>query len=111
MNREAPDETEGGVGWRGTVLIITVGVGALLLASVLLVGFAGYIDHLESAGTEQACEDKYGQNAEYIGDTSAFGGTGICDTENGQKFVKKQVASIGPGTFGDYLHAVASGDA
>lgn len=66
----------------------------------------GYMDYMEAQGTEQACQDKYGESAEYVGDTSAFGGSGICDTADGQKYIDSETAPMSLGSFGDYLSQV-----
>lgn len=84
------------------VLVIAVVLFALTTITMMF----GYTDYLTAQGTEEACQQKYGESAEYVGDTSSFGGSGICGTEDGQKYIEKELAPMNFNTLGGYLSQV-----
>lgn len=104
------DKSQDSDGDRGGFLSFLIVIGPVFLVFALMValllGMMGYMDFLEERGTEQACIERYGDGSEYVGDTGFASNTGICNTPDGQKYVEIQMASIGPGTFADYVTGV-----
>lgn len=59
------------------LLLVTFAIGALFVVDSVTDGYT------ERAG-QQTCEAEYGPAAEYIGQTSAFGGNGVCQVDGEQ---------------------------
>lgn len=57
----------------------------VLMAALVSVMFGG-MDWIEHKSGQYACEERYGEEADYIGETSAFGGSAICEVDGEQKY-------------------------
>ncbi|SNZ06123.1 hypothetical protein SAMN06269185_1057 [Natronoarchaeum philippinense] len=81
--------------------------------AVAMLTVVGYPSYLSEVGNQQACEEAYGENATYIGDTGAgfeFDGA-LCKTDDGLHIVESQNAPVSIETFTNYLSAGLDGEA
>lgn len=94
-------------------LLAPVVIVLVMLAGMILV--AGYPDYLHERGSQNACEEAFGENATYQGEVGGFlsSGDGVfCDTGGGEvRTTEGRTAPVTLGTFTDYLGAVGRGDA
>lgn len=83
--------------------LLAAAIGLLVGLFLLLGGVWGYFDYLMQEGSQQACENKYGEKAEFVGDTGFASETGVCDTPDGQKYVELETAPMNLETLQEYL--------
>jgi hypothetical protein len=85
------------------VLVFSVGMGAMLAV-------ANYPTYLSEVGNQNACEEAYGPDAAYVGDTGAGMSQdgALCQTDGGLKIVEGQTAPANWETATSYLDAIVS---
>lgn len=76
----------------------------LALAITAFMTIFNYTEYSKAYWGGQICEEKYGDNADYVGEPSAFSSTGICEYDGEQSFIEvkqKGFAPVGPFLSGD----------
>lgn len=70
--------------WRDTVrLLAVIAVAAFVVVSLFIA-----VGWMEERNGQHGCEQQYGEDVEYVGDTSAFGGLAICEVDGEQRYAK-----------------------
>lgn len=69
----------------------------MVLMSFVVVGLMAGTQWVDQRSGQHGCEQKYGEDAEYIGDTSFFGGSAICEVDGEQKYAQPSMGWIASG--------------
>lgn len=91
--------------------IVLIVLMVSLLALVILL--AGYPDYLYERGSQNACEEEFGEDATFRGEVGGWWSSGdgvFCDVGGELKTTEGRSAPMNLETLGDYLEAVGEGE-
>lgn len=91
------------------VIVILLLLAALSFSTFLMA--VKYPTYLNESGNEQAYEGEFGEDAAYLGELDGGADGIICKSGEDIHLIEGQDKPMNMDTFGDYLNAVASGEA